>query len=65
MVISTESRRRKFFSAIADSLGTKYEEMTVTNAKGTLLRDYTPIPDAWAKYQLGDFVLGKPPMEYL
>ena len=56
---------KKFFTAIADSLGTKYEEMTVTNAKGTVLRDYTPIPEAWGEYNLGDFMFGQPPMEYL
>ena len=39
--------------------------MTVTNAKGTILRDYTPIPEAWGEYDLGNFVLGQPPMEYL
>ena len=57
--------KKKFFTAIADSLGTRYEEMTVTNAKGTVLRDYTPIPEAWGEYNLGDFVFGQPPMEYL
>ena len=57
--------KKKFFSAIADSIGSKYEDMIVTNAKGTVLRDYTPNPDAWAEYQLGDFVLGQPPMEFL
>lgn len=57
--------KKKFFSAIADSLGVKYEDMTVTNAKGTVLRDYTPRPDAWAEYDLGNFILGQSPMEYL
>lgn len=57
--------KKKFFTAIADSLGTRYEDMTVTNAKGTVLRDYTPIPEAWGEYDLGDFVFGQPPMEYL
>ena len=57
--------KKKFFTAIADSLGTRYEEMTVTNAKGTVLRDYTPIPEVWGEYNLGDFVFGQPPMEYL
>ncbi|MBR3019960.1 MAG: DNA primase [Clostridia bacterium] len=57
--------KKKFFTAIADSLGTRYEDMTVTNAKGTVLRDYTPIPEAWGEYNLGDFVFGQPPMEYL
>ena len=50
--------KKEFYSSIADSLGLRYEDMTVENAKGTVLRDYCPNPDAWEEFDLSDEVFG-------
>ncbi len=50
--------KKDFFKAIADSLGTTYEEMTMQNAKGTILRDYGPDATAWEEYDLSDEIFG-------
>ena len=51
--------KKEFFRAIADSLGTTYEEMVMQNAKGTILRDYGPDADAWEEYGLSDEIFGE------
>lgn len=33
--------------------------MITSNAKGTVLRDYCPNPDAWEEYELSDEVFGE------
>ena len=50
--------KKEFYTSIADSLGMRYEDMTVENAKGTVLRDYCPNPDAWEEFDLSDEVFG-------
>ena len=50
--------KKEFFAAIADSLGTTYDQMVMQNAKGTILRDYGPNAEAWEEYELTDEILG-------
>lgn len=50
--------KKEFFKSIADSLGTTYEEMTMQNAKGTILKGYAPNADAWEEYDLAGFLGG-------
>ncbi len=49
--------KKEFYRAIADSLGTTYEEMVCENFKGTVLRDYCPNPEAWDEFGLSMEVL--------
>ena len=56
---SYRKTKKEFFRAIADSLGTTYEEMVMQNAKGTILRDYGPDADAWEEYGLSDEIFGE------
>lgn len=44
--------KKEFFRAIADSLGTSYEDMICENTRGTILKDYCPDPNAWEEYDL-------------
>ena len=44
--------KKEFYHAIADSIGTSYDKMISTNSRGTVLRDYCPIPDVWEEYDL-------------
>ena len=56
---SYRKTKKEFFRAIADSLGTTYEEMVMQNAKGTILRDYGPDADAWEEFELSDEIFGE------
>ena len=44
--------KKEFYHAIADSIGTSYDKMICLNSRGTVLRDYCPIPDVWEEYDL-------------
>ena len=44
--------KKEFYNEIAASLGMEYEDMVTKKAKGMLLVDYCPDPDAWEEYDL-------------